>query len=660
MKAGAIGAMGHVGLEAESIGEAPARAAVGAGQQRVEARAARSEAARAGSTRLAIQPEDDAPATPDLPLEGELLAQSDHENFPVVTRLLPRAVRDHLLAVYAFARFADELGDEHPGDRRAALDWLERDLQAALAGRPSHPVTARLARTIAATDLTEAPFLDLIAANRRDQTVMRQPTWDDLLVYCRLSANPVGTAVLAIAGAATPERQTLSDRVCSGLQVVEHLQDVAEDAARGRVYLPADDLDRFGVVDADLSAAPASPALRAVVAFELARARELLAAGMPLVRSLRGWPRLAVAGYVAGGLAAADAIEAAGYDVLTQTVRPRRARTFRYAAAVAAPAPGVLFAGMVAPAAIPANKTGRDAPVDLDRAYATCAEITRREAKNFAYGIALLPAPKRRAMAVVYALARRVDDIVDAVNQPGAADVRSVQGRALEDLQHRVARTMSEGVAADPDDAEDPVLVALADVVGHYPLPADAMLDLFEGCRSDLHGARFATFDELVVYCRRVAGSIGRLSLAVFGTDQPGVTAPLADDLGVALQLTNILRDVVEDRDELGRVYLPTEDLARFGCAPDASGPEDRLAALVTFEAERARAWYGRGLGLLPHLDHRSRACVAAMAGIYHRLLDRIERDPTSALRGRVSLTAGQKLTVAARSLLSLQGGTDR
>jgi 15-cis-phytoene synthase len=578
----------------------------------------------------AIAPADMLPP-PDVPPEAELLAQADDENFPVATRLVPRPARDHLLAVYGFARLADDLGDEHPGDRSAALNWLEGDLREALAGRPSHQVTARLARTIAATDdLTEAPFLDLIAANRRDQAVVRLATWRELLDYCRLSANPVGSAVLAIAGALTPERQALSDRVCSGLQVVEHLQDVGEDAAAGRVYLPADDLDRFGVAEADLTARVASPALRGLVAFELARARDLLGAGVPLVHSLRGWSRLAVAGYVAGGLAAADAIADAGYDVLAAPVRPTRAGTLRRALHV------------LASHTAESRRQRRQKP-ELDRAYAACAAITRREAKNFAYGIALLPPPKRRAMAVVYALARRVDDIVD---EPGPADARE---RALDDLQDRVARTVAERAAADPD---DPVLRALADVVAHYPLPPDAIADLFEGCRSDLSGARFGSFDELVVYCRRVAGSIGRLSLAVFGTAPSDVTAPLADDLGVALQLTNILRDIVEDRDQLGRVYLPADDLARFGCVPDATGPDDRLAALVTFEAERARAWYGRGLGLLPHLDHRSRACVAAMAGIYHRLLDRIERDPGAVLRGRVSLPAAQKLTVAGRSLL--------
>jgi phytoene synthase len=583
-----------------------------------------------GDIAVAIQPEGAAPR-PALPPEDRLLAQADHEKFPVVTRLVPRAAREQLLAVYAFARLTDDLGDEHPGDRSAALDWLEGDLRAAIEGRPSHPVTARLTRAIAATDMTAAPFFDLIAANRRDQAIVRQATWDQLLDYCRLSANPIGAAVLAIAGALTLEREALSDRVCTGLQVVEHLQDVGEDAAAGRIYLPADDLQRFGVVDADLMAAEASPALRSLVAFELARARELLAAGIPLIRSLRGWCRLAVAGYVAGGLAAADAIEAAGYDVLAGSVRPRRVRTLRHGLRV-----------LASPAARP-RREGHPKS-ELDRAYAACAEVTRTQAKNFAYGIALLPPAKRRAMAVVYALARRVDDIVD---EPGPIGARA---RSLDELQASVASTMAQRAPANPDDA---VLVALADVVRHYPLPPDAVADLFEGCRRDLVLARMATFDDLVVYCRQVAGSIGRLSLAVFGTDRPAVTAPLADDLGVALQLTNVLRDVVEDRDQLGRVYLPADDLARFGCAPDASGPDDRLAALLTFEAERARAWYERGFGLLPHLDHRSRACVAAMAGIYHRLLDHIERDPGAVLRGRISLTTRQKVSVAVQGLLS-------
>jgi phytoene synthase len=621
-------------------------------------------------TELAVEPAGEVPVgaprrrraqpgvPPDgLPRQADVVAQARHENFPVVTRFVPREARAQLLAVYAFARLVDDLGDEHPGDRLAALDWLEGELRAGVAGQPSHPITARLGQIIADTELSDAPFHDLIEANRRDQTVHRQATWDDLLDYCRLSANPVGTAVLQIAHVWTRKRAALSDRVCRGLQVIEHLQDVAEDAAAGRIYIPTEDLERFGVDPAELTASNASPALRAVVAFELARARSLLAAGVSLVQSLHGWVRWAVAGYVAGGLAAADAIEAGDYDVLARPTRPSKARTVRHGlriilgrADVVAEATGtsgaadILGASHRGAGSSGDNGLGESRPaLDLTAAYAACTAITRRQAKNFAYGIALLPPPKRRAMAVVYALARRVDDVVDA---PGDREARA---DALDDLHQQVQRTAKDGMSPDPGDA---VLVALADVLRRYPLPLDAIDDLFDGCRSDLAGTKIATFDQLVVYCRQVAGSIGRLSLAIFGTDHPEVTAPLADELGVALQLTNVLRDVVEDRDQLGRVYLPAEDLARFGCAADASGPPDRLAALVTFEAERAHVAYDQGLRLLPHLDGRSRACVAAMAGIYRRLLDRIEREPASILRGRVSLTGGQKLAVAARSLL--------
>ncbi|HEY8525378.1 MAG TPA: squalene synthase HpnC [Acidimicrobiales bacterium] len=633
-------------------------------------------------------PQTHAPVLPPR----DVFERARHENFPVAIRLLPAAVREQLMAVYGFARLADDLGDEYAGDRLAALDWLEGELRRALdggaaageasAGRAGavHPVAARLARVIATTDVTAAPFLDLIEANRMDQRVRRYADWDDLLGYCRLSANPVGRAVLALAGAATPERMAWSDQVCTGLQVVEHLQDVGEDARAGRVYLPADDLARFGVGDADLTARSATPGLRAAVAYELARARELLGAGAPLVRSLRGWARVAVAGYVAGGLAAADAIAAAGYDTLAHRARPAPARVARHAAA--------LLAARPSPRRPPSRRPedGADGGaegaggLDLEAAYRACAAITRREAKNFAYGIALLRPPERAAMNVVYALARRIDDIVDEPGEPAAKLAE------LAALRRRVEATVATGTAAEPS---DPILVGLAGVLARYPLPLDALGDLFDGCRCDVeadartahaHAAhagapadgvstngasdagapalvpRFATFDELVVYCRQVAGSIGRLSLAIFGAARPAEAAPLADDLGVALQLTNVLRDVLEDRDALGRVYLPAADLARFGCAPDASGPRDRLAALVTFEAERARQWYDRGLRLLPHLDHRSRACVGAMAGIYRGLLDAIERDPAAVLRGRVSLPTARKLTVALGSLVPRRG----
>ena len=170
------------------------------------------------------------------------------------------------------------------------------------------------------------------------------------------------------------------------------------------------------------------------------------------------------------------------------------------------------------------------------------------------------------------------------------------------------------------DDRDDPVLIAIADAAARYRLPMGAFGELIDGCEMDVHGTHYETIDDLVAYCRRVAGTVGRLSLAVFGASEtPGAVA-LADDLGVALQLTNILRDVVEDRSN-GRVYLPADDARQLGCPPELTGSPETVAALVAFECARARDWFTQGLQLLPLLDRRSRACVGAMAGIYRRLL---------------------------------------
>jgi phytoene synthase len=280
------------------------------------------------------------------------------------------------------------------------------------------------------------------------------------------------------------------------------------------------------------------------------------------------------------------------------------------------------------------------AVTDLATAYDRCEAITRREARNFFYGIRLLPAPKRAAMSAIYAFARRVDDIGDG---SGSADDKRGALSAVRDEIARVAR-------GDPPSG-DPVLVALTDVVARYPIPVDALGEIVTGCEMDCSQERYASFDELTAYCRCVAGSVGRLSLGVFGSADPAGAPRLADQLGIALQLTNILRDVVEDRDRMGRVYLPAEDLARFGCRDDATGPDGAVVALVRFEADRAHRFYEDGLTLLELLDRRSRACVAAMAGIYRRVLDRIERDPLGALDHRVSLSRWEKARVAARSL---------
>ncbi|WP_169946719.1 squalene synthase HpnC [Microbispora sp. H11081] len=248
------------------------------------------------------------------------------ENFPVAARLLPRAYRRDLMAVYCFARYVDDVGDEgDPAERPALLDAVEADLGRLYAGvSPRLPAVRALTPLVAGRGVPRAHFLHLVEANRRDQVVRRYDTFAQLLAYCELSANPVGRIVLHVFGAATPERARLSDRICSALQVIEHCQDVGEDHARGRVYLPGEDLRRFGCREADLAAPHASPRLRRAVALQARRAATLLDEGMPLLETLSGFARTAVAGYVAGGRAVLAALERGRHDVLGRTVRARR------------------------------------------------------------------------------------------------------------------------------------------------------------------------------------------------------------------------------------------------------------------------------------------------------------------------------------------------
>ena len=275
------------------------------------------------------------PAPPVPPSAEAVMARAAGENFPVASRLLPRVEREHLLAVYGFARLVDELGDDprcSPAERLQALDWLEGELDAALAGSARHPLMARLSRTVSQCGLGREPFARLIEANRTDQRRDRYGTWEQLRAYCALSADPVGEIVLAIFGHTEPELIALSDRICTALQLAEHCQDVAEDLARGRVYLPQEDLERFGCSEQDLHRGHASAELRAVLAFEVERGRVLLRQGLPLLARMRGRERLAVAGFAAGGRAAFDAIERASFDVLPG---PPRASTPRRLSALA-------------------------------------------------------------------------------------------------------------------------------------------------------------------------------------------------------------------------------------------------------------------------------------------------------------------------------------
>ena len=289
--------------------------------------------------------------------------------------------------------------------------------------------------------------------------------------------------------------------------------------------------------------------------------------------------------------------------------------------------------------------------ITTEAAYRRCEEITWSEARNFAYGIRLMPTAKRHAMAALYAIARRIDDV-------GDGDLP--QERKLAELSklHADIDTLEAGNVPDPG---DPVMVALADAVARYPIPVAALHEIVEGSEHDARGETYETMADTVGYCRLVAGSVGRLSLGVFGTLPSRTAGPvarpleeLADDLGVALQLTNMLRDLQEDH-AMGRIYLPEQERQRFEITAGEWAPSENVAELVRFVAAQAVSWFEHGLVLLDHLDNRSRACTAAMAGIYRRLLSRILADPLASLEGRVRLPAWEKAHVAVRSLSGMR-----
>ncbi|WP_098959985.1 squalene/phytoene synthase family protein [Pseudonocardia sp. N23] len=321
------------------------------------------------------------------PSEARLRHAERSENFPVALRVLPGATRAHLRAVYDVVRVIDDIGDgddrpdespsaqggprpvtpEEAADRTARLHGFCTDLRRVWddGAGPGEPVLRRLVPTARACGLTREPFERLVAANLADQYVTRYRTWDDLLGYCVLSADPIGRMVLAVFGVDAPpgsDLQRWSDCICTALQILEHCQDVAEDRARGRVYLPVADLEAFGVAESDLDDPHTSPGLRALLAEVTGRACALLDDGAPLIAGLRGWARVAVAGYAAGGRAAADALRRNDFDVLAGSPQTQRRDVVRHLARD--------LAGTVTPAAVRravARSTGRDRNTRRDR-----------------------------------------------------------------------------------------------------------------------------------------------------------------------------------------------------------------------------------------------------------------------------------------------------
>jgi squalene synthase HpnC len=613
-----------------------------------------------------------APASGCSPAEAQAytrwLATHHYENFNVVSWLLPTELHQHFYNVYAYCRWADDLGDEVPNSNRALelLDWWERQLDACYEGHPSHPVFVALHQTTLAKDIPKQPFADLLKAFRQDQTVKRYPDWSAVLDYCVYSANPVGRLILYLSGYRDPERQRMSDATCTALQLANFWQDVSRDLEKGRIYIPLDAAAAHGLSDSDIVNRCFDRRYVSLMQDLIARTRALFAKGLPLAKSVDKRLRIDLEMFSKGGIAVLDAIESSGYDTLHHRPSISKLKQIRLLTGTLLSHLGVRLSSPIKTQ----GQTDQRLPVpgsttvtrpwymwsgDVSESYEQCYRVAREAGSNFVYTFLLLPKPKRDALTALYAFNRLVDDVSDE-----AADL-SVKQRSLARWRSAIDQAITgtdqvfDGNAAMDSPAESlrgaEILSALADTIVRYNMPPRYLHDLISGAEMDLTVRSYASFSRLQEYCYRVAGTVGLTCTHVFGFKDPRAL-DLAEKLGLAFQLTNIIRDVAEDY-RLGRVYLPEDDLARYNVSPSDFGKSEStlgVRELLRFEADRAWRNYEEGAALFDLIEADSRPALWLLVHTYSALLSRIEALDFAVFGERIKLSKAEKMMFIAKA----------
>jgi squalene synthase HpnC len=586
------------------------------------------------------------------------LATHHYENFNVVSWLLPKELHQHFYNVYAYCRWADDLGDEVPQTSRALelLDWWEQELDICYDGRPSHPVFVALRESIVAKDIPKQPFADLLKAFRQDQTVKRYPTWDAVLGYCLYSANPVGHLVLYLCGYRDAERQRLSDATCTALQLANFWQDVSRDLDKGRIYIPLDAAAAQGLNESDIVERRFDERYVRLMKDLIARTRTLLAEGLPLAKMVDARLSVDLEMFSRGGLAVLDAIEAMGYDTLHHRPAIGKGKQIRLLGRALV---GHFIGRDSVPtgqSAVGAQHAAPQTPTNVTDSYEQCHRIAKAARSNFYYAFFLLPKPKRDGLAALYAFMRRVDDVADeggdlTAKQRGLAKWRAAFDEAITGHSQLFDGTAVKPLPSEPLYGETEVLPALVDTMRRYKMPARYLHDLISGAEMDLTVHTYPTFDRLREYCYRVAGTVGLTCTHVFGFHDPRAL-DLAERLGLAFQLTNIIRDVHDDY-ALGRVYLPEEDLERYGVSSRDFGLNEAtlgVRELLRFEADRAWQCYEEGAALLGLIEPESRGALWLLAHTYSALLVRIEALDFAVFGERVRLSRAEKMLFIAHA----------
>ncbi len=551
-----------------------------------------------------------------------------YENFPVASKLLPKKIRPHVAAVYAFARGADDIADTtRPIDERLArLDVWEEKLLLAEKGVAETDVFIALSHTIQQFGLPLKPFLDLLSAFKQDVTVLRYPNYEALLDYCRRSADPVGRIVLMLHGIRDDEAFRASDAICTALQIANHLQDVKEDAERGIVYMPQDEMKRFAVSEEDLIADVATPQLRAFLVFQIKRTKHLFKQGLPLLYRTRGALGRELRAIWRGGVAALDSVSRENWNVCAGSPLLNGRDKAKS-----------LFAAFRPVYRLESN-VDRQAEETLNRAY--CRWFIRASRSNFYLSFFSLPAEKRRAITAVYAYCRMADDIAD---EPGEISGKKT---SLAEWKEALDRFGEESPS-------HPIIGELSWASRKFDLPPEHFRAICNGVAMDLEESRFENFSDLEKYCDKVASAVGLACLGIFGAKSE-FAKEYAVCLGRALQLTNILRDVWEDAEE-GRIYIPRSEMEKYGVS--VSDLKDKnntsqVLSLLRFLAHQARIYYERANEALRHEKKENLLPARIMGRIYRRLLSEMEKNHFRHMHYRPSLKSREKLLEALRCFL--------
>ena len=590
------------------------------------------------------------------------LATHHYENFNVVSWLLPKALHQHFYNVYAYCRWADDLGDEVADPLRALqlLDWWEHELDLCYEGKPSHPVFVALRQTILGKEIPKQPFADLLKAFRQDQTTKRYANWEGVLGYCVNSANPVGRLVLHLCGYRDAQRQRLSDATCTALQLANFWQDVSRDLDIGRIYIPLDAASAQGLTEDDLVNRRFDGRYVRLMQDLLARTRALFLQGAPLAKMVDSRFGVDLEMFSRGGIAVLDAIEAMGYDTLHRRPGISKLKQARLLGRtlvrhlVVRDSHSAQVSSM--PPIVGAKLAVSQSQENIEESYEHCHHIARAARSNFYYAFYLLPKPKRDGLAALYAFMRLVDDVSDEGQDLGAKQRGLARWRAALDQTITGQEQVLDGNAAVASPVAtlpgaEEILPALVDTMQRYHMPARYLHDLISGAEMDLTVRFYPTFDRLREYCYRVAGTVGLTCTHVFGF-RDARALDLAEKLGLAFQLTNIIRDVHEDH-QLGRVYLPEEDLARYGVSPeDFARGEATLGMreLLRFEADRAWQLYQEGSALLGLIDESSRGALWLLVHTYSALLGHIEALDFAVFGEKIRLSKAEKMVFMAKA----------